>query len=148
MLIGVTDHYTYGYKDLPSLLELSGVQETLLLEKSPCFFWSPGLPAMEMDKVLNTADLLPTVLNLMGIPRDYDYLGNDAFDQGYAGYVSFSNGSWICGDTAFDAAGKKLISISGDQQTVTAQFQQEMADRVQEFIRINNLILESDYYQD
>ena len=148
VIIGVTDHYTYGYKDLPSLLELSGVQETLLLEKTPCFIWSPGLPAMEMDKVLNTADLLPTVLNLMGIPRDYDYLGNDAFDQGYAGYVPFSNGSWICGDTAFDAAGKKLISISGDQQTVTAQFQQEMADRVQEFIRINNLILESDYYQE
>ena len=75
-------------------------------------------------------------------------LGNDAFDDGYGGLVPFSNGSWISGDTAFDAAGKKLMSISGDQQTVTAQFQQEMVDCVQEFIRINNLILESDYYQD
>ena len=148
VIIGVTDHYTYGYKDLPSLLELSGVQETLLLEKTPCFIWSPGLPAMEMDKVLNTSDLLPTVLNLLGVDTAYDYIGQDAFDDGYEGFVPFSNGSWISGDTAFDAAGKKLISISGNRHTVTGEFQKEMADRVQEFIRINNLILEADYYQE
>ena len=103
---------------------------------------------MEMDKVLNTSDLLPTVLNLLGVDTAYDYIGQDAFDDGYEGFVPFSNGSWISGDTAFDAAGKKLISISGNRHTVTGEFQKEMADRVQEFIRINNLILEADYYQE
>ena len=61
--------------------------------------------------------------------------------------MPFSNGSWISGDVAYDSAGKKLISVSGNQQTVTAEFQQKMAETVQEFIRINNLILEADYYQ-
>ena len=147
VIIGITDHYTYGYKDMESLLSLSGVEETILLEKTPCFIWSPGLEPMEMDKVLNTSDLLPTVLNLLGIRSPYDYIGRDAFDESYDGFVPFSNGSWIFGDTAYDSAGKSLISISGDRQTVTAEFQKEMAERVQKFIQINNLILESDYYQ-
>lgn len=147
VIIGVTDHYTYGYKDTASLLELSGVEESILLEKTPCFIWSADMEAMEMDKVLNTSDLLPTVLNLLGVESEFDYIGSDAFDESYEGYVPFSNGSWICGDIAYDASTKEYISISGQQQTVTAEFQKVMADKVQEFVRINNLILESDYYK-
>ena len=148
VIIGVTDHYTYGYKDMDSLLELSGVEETILLEKTPCFIWSPGLEAMEMDKVLNTSDLLPTMLNLLGVESPYDYIGHDAFDGDYEGFVPFSNGSWIQGDIAYDSGTKKVISISGAQQTVSADRQKKNAETVQEFIRINNLILESDYYQE
>lgn len=146
VIIGVTDHYTYGYKDTASLLELSGVEDTLLLEKTPCFLWSPGMEPMEVDKVLNTSDLLPTMLNLLGVESEYDYIGQDAFDESYEGFVPFSNGSWIYGDVAYDASTGKLISISGQQQTVTAERQAEMAETVQEFIHINNLILETDYY--
>ena len=148
VIIGVTDHYTYGYKNMDALYELSGTGETLLLEKTPCFIWSPGLQPMEIDKVLNTSDLVPTVLNLMGVESPYDYVGQDAFDERYEGFVPFSNGSWISGDLAFDSGKKKLISISGTQQNVTAELQKEMADVVQGFIRINNLILDADYYQE
>jgi len=148
VIIGVTDHYTYGYKNVEELQKLSGTNETILLEKTPCFIWSPGLESMEMDKVLNTSDLLPTMLNLLGVESPYDYIGHDAFDERYDGFVPFSNGSWISGDTAFDSAGKKLISISGNRQIVSAEYQKEMADTVQEFIRINNLILDADYFQE
>jgi hypothetical protein len=129
------------------LLKLSNVEEEILLEKTPCFIWSSDLSAMEMDKVLNTSDLLPTMLNLLGIDSPYDYIGHDAFDESYPGFVPFSNGSWICGDTAFDSGSQELISISGNQQTVTAEYQQKLAATVQDFIRINNLILDADYYQ-
>lgn len=147
VIIGVTDHYTYGYKDMDSLLKLSGVEDTLLLEKTPCFLWSQDLQRRNVDKVLNTSDLLPTLLNLLGVESPYDYIGHDAFDPEYAGFVPFSNGSWISGDVAYDTAAKKYLSISGRQQTVSAELQQTMADRVQDFIRINNLILEADYYR-
>ena len=148
VIIGVTDHYTYGYKNMEELLKLSGTDETLLLERTPCFIWSPGLEPMEMDKVLNTSDLLPTMLNLLGVESPYDYIGHDAFDDRYEGFVPFSNGSWISGDTAYDSGSKKLISISGNQQNIPADFQKEMAEKVQEFIKINNLILDADYYQE
>ena len=148
VIIGVTDHYTYGYKDLDSLYALSGTKENLLLEKTPCFIWSSGLEPMDVDKLLNTSDLLPTVLNLLGIESSYEYIGQDAFAEGYAGFVPFSNGSWIVGDTAYDSGKKQYLSLSGTQQKITAEFQKEMANTVQEFITINNLILESDYYQE
>ena len=147
VIIGVTDHYTYGYKDEDSLYALSGVTEELLLEKTPCFIWSADMEAREVDKVLNTSDLLPTVLNLMGVDSGFDYIGRDAFDESYDGFVPFSDGSWIYGDVAYDAGSEQVISISGDQQMVSAGLQAEMADRVQEFIRVNNLILETNYYK-
>ncbi len=145
VIIGVTDHYTYGYKDMDSLLELSGVEDTLLLEKTPCFIWSAGKEGMEMDKVLNTSDLLPTVLNLLGVESPYSYIGHDAFDEAYEGFVPFSDGGWISGDAAYNASTGEVLSISGKQQLVTGEFQTAMAEKVQEFIRINNLILETDY---
>ena len=147
VIIGVTDHYTYGYKDTASLLGLSGVTEELLLEKTPCFIWSSSLEPMEVDKVLNTADLLPTMLNLLGVEREYDYLGSDAFNESYDGFVPFSNGSWIYGDMAYDAKNKRYFSVSGQQQVLSAQTQQELAQRVQEFVQVNNRILDTDYYR-
>ncbi len=147
VIIGVTDHYTYGYKDMESLLELSGVRETILLEKTPCFIWSPGLEPQKVDKVLNTSDLLPTVLNLLDVDSPYAYIGHDAFDEGYDGFVPFSNGSWIYGDTAYDANKKTFLSIEADARPLSAREQEMLASRVQTFIRINNLILETDYYQ-
>lgn len=147
VIIGVTDHYTYGYKDMPSLLALSGVQEELLLEKTPCFLWSADLTPQKVDKVLNTSDLLPTVLNLLGVESDYEYIGSDAFDANYPGFVPFSNGSWLYADTAYDAGSGRLLSVSGRQHTVPGELQRELDAAVQQFIRINNLILETDYYQ-
>ena len=147
VIIGVTDHYTYGYKDMESLLHLSGVKEELLLEKTPCFIWSPGLEPKKVDKVLNTSDLLPTVLNLLGVESPYEYIGSDAFNERYPGFVPFSDGSWIYGDVAFDAGEQRYLSVSGVHQTVSGTLQQELDRSVQEFIRINNLILETNYYR-
>ena len=146
VIIGVTDHYTYGYKNEEALLELSGVDEKLLLEKTPCFIWSADLEPMEVDKVLNTSDVLPTVLNLLGIDSPYDYIGSDAFDQRYDGFVPFSKGSWIYGNAAYDASTKKLLSIDGSELALSQETRKEIDRRVQQFTRINNLILDVDYY--
>jgi len=146
VIVGVTDHYTYGYKNEKALLELSGVTEKLLLEKTPCFIWSKDLQPRKVDKILNTSDLLPTLLNLLDAENGYSYIGTDAFDERYDGFVPFSNGSWIWGDTAYDASKKTYFSISGEQHTVTAETQKQMQSKVQEFVNINNQILQTDYY--
>lgn len=148
VIIGITDHYTYGYKNEKALLELSGVDETLLLERTPCFIWSADLQAQKVDKVLNTSDLLPTVLNLLGVESPYSYLGSDVFDDRYDGFVPFSDGSWIYGDAAWDAKEKKLFSATGKPVTLSQEAQKAVSQRVQEFVRINNLILDVDYYKE
>ncbi len=146
VIIGITDHYTYGYKDEPELMKLSGVDHKLLLEKTPCFIWSADLQPREVTKTLNTSDFLPTILNLLGISTGHGYLGQDAFDDGYEGYAIFSDGSWINGDVAYDAGKKKTISLSGQPMTDTAGLEEKMSVLVTEYVAVNNLILESDYY--
>ena len=147
VIIGVTDHYTYGYKDMDTLLSLSGVEAPILLEKTPCFIWYPGCEAMEVDKILNTSDLLPTVLNMLGLKPGYDYIGHDAFDPAYGGFVPFSDGSWISGGYAYDLASDTLIPLEKGTAAPDQEDMEEMARRVHWFTDTNNLILETDYYK-
>ena len=153
VIIGVTDHYTYGYRhddgttDTEMLMALSSVQKELLLEKTPCFIWSADLQPMEISKTLNTSDLLPTVLNLMGVDSPYRYIGHDAFDGGYDGFVPFSNGSWISGNLGYDATENLLFTLDGTEPAPDPDFVSDMHLRVQEFVENNNLILKTDYYK-
>lgn len=147
VIIGVTDHYTYGYKDEESLLALSGVEEQLLLEKTPCFIWSADLEPVEVSKTLNTADFLPTLLNLLGVEPEYNYIGSDAFDESYEGFVPFSDGSWITEDVAYDAGSDEILYLEENIPVVSEQYREIMAHKVAEFTKINNLILEMDYYE-
>jgi len=75
-------------------------------------------------------------------------MGSDAFDETYEGFVPFSNGSWIGGNTAYDVSTKKTISLAGEETSVSDAFRAEMDVKVQTFIDINNLILETDYYRE
>ena len=147
VIIGITDHYTYGYKDTETLYDLSGTEEDLLLEKTPCFIWSPDLDPQEVEKTLNTSDFLPTILNLLDVQTEDDYIGRDAFDAEYEGFVPFSDGSWISGDVAYDAGSGEVIYLKEEIQ-VEETFLEEMCEEVSEFVYINNLILETDYYEE
>ena len=149
VIIGVTDHYTYGYKNEEELYAHSGVDHSLLLEKTPCFVWSADGPAITVEKTLNTADFLPTMANLLGFSGQYDYLGQDAFDPNYEGFVIFPNGSWIRDGVVCEIAigGKTNIVQNESGQEITEDYLKEMAQKANEFIKISNLLLTSDYYR-
>lgn len=150
VIVAMTDHYTYGYQNDADLLKHSGLQdgEQLLLEKTPCFIWSHNGPQMEVTKTMNTADLVPTVLNLMGISTDLNYLGQDIFDPAYIGYAIFPDGSWICEGVACvtdnDRQYKIIQNTSG--KTPTEKNIQQMNEITDEFILISNLMHLCDYY--
>ena len=148
VIVGVTDHYTYGFDDVQKLMELSGVDEEFKLEKTPCFIWSADGPAMEVTKTLNTSDLLPTVLNLMGIQSPYNYLGRDAFDSQYIGYALFSDGSWIVNGTLWRPEyGDEMKLLTDDAKLLTEQ-ERELIDSFREtYGQISNLLLTTDYYK-
>jgi hypothetical protein len=73
-------------------------------------------------------------------------MGQDAFDPNYPGYALFPNGSWVSQGIAYNVSGNRLMILSDDAPEATEEFRKEMSDTLMEFIRINNLILESDYY--
>lgn len=144
VIIAMTDHYTYGYENMDELYAHSGVDSTLLLEKTPFFIWSADGPAIEVTKTLNTSDFLPTVLNLLGIDSPYSYLGQDAFDPAYQGYALFPDGSWICDGVAWQD-GK--ILMNEQNRTVSQEEVDAMAALSEEYRAINNLLLTCDYYR-
>lgn len=147
VIIGVTDHYTYGYKEMDELLAHSGVENTLLLEKTPCFVWSADCEAMEVDKVLNTSDFLPTMLNLLGIDSPYHYLGQDAFDPNYEGYAYFPDGSWITAETVCEINDNGDPVLIRSEKFISEEQMQEMTDKILKYINVSNLLLTSDYYK-
>ena len=127
------------------MMEASGVQDLLLLEKTPCFIWSADGPDVTVEKTLNTADLLPTVLNLMGVDSPYSYIGQDAFDDRYIGYALFPDGSWICDGVAYSAETEEVLILE-EGKNADPQRMEAMGSAVNEFVYISNLILETDYY--
>ena len=149
VIIGVTDHYTYGYKNKEELLSLSNVDHDLLLEKTPCFVWSADCPELTIEKTLNTADFLPTMLNLLGFDSPYKYLGQDAFDPNYEGFALFPDGSWICDGVVYavSGGGQGQIIQNSTNKEVTQEWLATMHEKSQGFIRLSNLLLTSDYYQ-
>ena len=144
VIIGMTDHYTYGYKNMDELYAHSGVTEDLLLEKVPCFVWAADGPDMEVDKLMSTADFLPTILNLLGVDSPYNYLGQDVFDDSYPGYVIFPDGSWIRDGLAYQN-GK--IVMNQKNRTLSQDEIDEMAKISEDFRVISNLLLTCNYYQ-
>ena len=148
VIVGITDHYTYGFDDVQKMMELSGVTEEFLLEKTPCFIWAAGGPAMEWQKTLNTSDLLPTVLNLMGIDSPFRYLGQDAFDNRYVGYALFPDGSWIVNGTLWRPEyGGNTQLLTEDAKPLTEEEMEKMNAYLVEYGQISNLLLTTDYYK-
>lgn len=148
VIMAITDHYTYGYLNMDELYAHSGVDDTLLLEKTPCFVWSADCLRAEVTKTLNTADFVPTMLNLMGIDSPYYYLGQDAFDPDYQGYALFPNGSWISDGVVYStASGKGEILQNTKGREVSEDYIAQMNRKTSEFIHVSNLLLTSDYYK-
>ena len=143
VIVAMTDHYTYGYKNMQELYAHSKVDSDLLLEKVPCFIWAADKPSMQIDKVLNTSDLVPTVLNLMGIDSPYNYLGQDAFDANYKGYAIFPDGSWVCDGVAWQNGN---ILMNTRNQSVSQEEIDAMAKISQQYRNVSNLLLTSNYY--
>lgn len=146
VIVAFTDHYTYGIKDEALMMARSGVDDTLLLEKTPFFIWSADMPSRRVDKTLNTADILPTVLNLLGVDSPYKYIGKDAFDNSYVGYALFPNGSWVSQGVAYSVNSKRTFVLQ-DGARITDEMLAEMAEKVSAFVNTNNLILQTDYYK-
>lgn len=145
----MTDHYAYGFQDVETMMALSGVDDELLLEKTPCFIWSAGGPDMEVEKTLNTADLLPTLLNLLGVDSPYRYLGRDAFDPRYPGYALFPDGSWIYDGIVCrpDGTGEMEIVANAKAQVLPQEELAEITSLALQYVQVSNLLLATDYYR-
>lgn len=137
VIVGFTDHYSYGL-DSDKVLKLRGNLENEILERTPFFIYSPSLEAVEVTKVTSALDILPTLINIFGFEKNEYYLGNDAFDDNYTGLVYFPNGSWYDGNIYYKP---------GDLYPAEIQDYIESINRyIMKVTDINDYVILTDYF--
>lgn len=153
VIVALSDHYPYGYNDTEQLLEYSDATDILSLDNTPCFIWSADITPMRVNKTLNTSDILPTILNLLGIDTDFNYLGRDAFDPNYVGYAFFADGSWasegvLCKKNIDDKVSDISVIQNKYEKEINEEWLVNTTQAAQEYALISNLLLISDYYDE
>ncbi len=93
------DHYCKYLTDTDFVMALKGAWDERSICRTPFFIYSCDQAYTPVSKVTGSADMLPTLFNLMGFSYDPTYLaGSDAFSD-YGGFVAFRDYSWYDGET-------------------------------------------------
>lgn len=140
VIIAYTDHYCYGLNDKDLLHTLSEANSSSILERTPAFIWYKGCESVEVDKICQTVDWVPTIANLYGLDVSPYVMGSDIFDATYEGYAIFPDGTWLT---------KDAYIVNGIVHWNNGMSDKEIADMnafVQKFYAANEAILSSDYY--
>lgn len=97
VIVLATDHYVYGYSDSEYVaIKKNVINDRKELQNTPFVIWSKDLEHEKVDTILDTADILPTVLNLLGINYEPNkYMGTDVFSESHDDFVWFADGTFI-----------------------------------------------------
>lgn len=139
VLVLVSDHYAYGYEDQDYIKEIKGTDNQYLLQNVPFIIWSKDIKAKEIDTLMDTADILPTLFNMMNI--DYNpnyYSGTDVFSESHEDFVYFSNDIFYDGETLYDGT-----NIKDDKK----EYANEVISKINRKIKLNNSFILSDYFK-
>ena len=140
VLVLATDHYAYGYGDQSLIEEYKNTNNTYLLQNVPLVIWSPDLEHEDIDILMDTADILPTLFNMLGISYHPSYyVGTDIFSENHENFVYFSNDVFYDGKTLYDSnAGVENATVDVD----------ETMKKIKTKIKLNNNFIISDYFKD
>ncbi len=147
MIVLTADHYPYGLAN-EDFHELAGEEVDMSFEcyRNSFICYVPGLDApVQVDEYCSSIDILPTVLNLLGVEYDSRLLaGKDVFSDAPHMAVLYDR-SFITKDFRYNANSGELIthdpSISIDKVTL-----QNYLNYVSNTFTLSSAVLASDYY--
>ena len=101
VIVLASDHYVYGYSDTDYVaLKKDVINDRKALQNTPLVIWSKDMSHKDIDTILDTADVLPTLLNMLDIKYNPNaYLGDDVFSSTHDDFVWFSDGAYISSKT-------------------------------------------------
>lgn len=145
MIVLSTDHYPYGLPD-ECYDELAGHSVDPVFEKYQNSFicYLPNMQAVEVEKYCSSIDILPTVLNLLGVQYDSRLLpGKDVLSES-EGIAILADQSFLTAELSYNAATGTAVRYDGaavDQEKLR-QLINDVANR----FTLSNAILDNDYY--
>lgn len=141
IIVAFADHYLYTLND-KTILDQYKETGNNLINHTPFFIWSYDAENLIVEKTNSQIDILPTVLNLLGISyREEYYIGKDIFDNDYSGYVFFSDYSWYDGNVYVED-GKVIIGENTDKEYID-----ETNEKINRLIMQNDLTLKYDFFR-
>ena len=146
LIVLTNDHYPYGLSE-EQYNELAGKKVDVTFERFRNSFicYVPGMKDVFVDSYCSTVDILPTVLNLLGVEYDSRLLaGVDVMAPGDHAAI-LSDGSFITEGFRFNAETGEVITdphSSDPDVSVVEKFKTEVSNK----FGVSNRILNSDYY--
>jgi phosphoglycerol transferase MdoB-like AlkP superfamily enzyme len=128
VLVLFADHDAYGFSDKNYLSEVKGTNNIYLQQKTPLIIWSKDIKHEDIDILMDTADLVPTIANMFGLEYDSKfYLSTDVFSNNHDNYVYFSSGFTLDSDGNF--------------------IDNNSSNKGNEMINYNKYLLKTDYFR-
>lgn len=140
------DHYPYGLTDA-EISEFLGhpVDPTFERYQSTLVLYNPGMEPRTVDKPCWSADIMPTLSNLFGLPYDSRLLtGRDIFSTA-SPFILFEDRSFITDRVRFNAVTGEAVWAEG--QTPDETYLAAMRQAVAAEFTADARIIETDYYR-
>lgn len=140
------DHYPYGLTDA-QLSEFVGhpIDPTFERYRSTLVLYTPGMEPQAVEKPCWSADILPTLSNLFGLPYDSRLMtGRDIFSDA-APFILFEDRSFITDRVRFNAVTGEAVWTDG--QTPDEAYLTAMKQAVSAEFTADARIIETDYYR-
>ena len=141
------DHYPYGLtinemKERATYIN----DEKFDIHKNNLIIWNSQIKTpIKIDKYASSLDILPTVLNLLGIEYDSRLLMGTDILSNSEGIVIFNDRSWITKYGKYDAIKGKFTEY------INLEEKQKYIDEINEIVKnkfnASRLILETNYYK-
>ena len=115
------------------------------IDHTPFLIWSANMKGKIINKTSCQLDILPTVLNLFGIPfQEKTFIGRDIFDNNNSGFAFFDDYSWIDGKILVN--NEKIVKLKNiSDNEIDKKYILNKNQEVRERFKQNDLTLKYDY---
>lgn len=139
VIVVYTDHYAYGYSDQEELLALNKEAGDEIMYRVPAFIYSPGIKPLKVTKPTQTADLLPTLVNLFNLENNNCYIGSDALSDRNTGFAYFGNLAWM---------DDEMYYVPSNAEVAPEDKERVMAgnEKTKKSLDINDIVIVGDYF--
>ncbi|MGM0397211.1 MAG: LTA synthase family protein [Bacillota bacterium] len=151
LIVISSDHYPYGLT-LEELAELSGgeVETNFELYRNSLILYAKGMEPQTVSEPASSLDILPTLLNLMGLEYDSRLLmGRDVFSH-KPPLVIFFNRSFITDKGSFNSDTGEFVPSEAFKEVAEEEMQRYrkiVSEHIDAKFLYSGWILQTDYYR-
>lgn len=141
VIVAFADHYLYTLTDQNILAQYKETDNNLI-NHTPFLIWKDGMKKQTIKEVTSQLNILPTTINLFGLEYHPNYyIGSDALNPDYNGYVFFSDYSWYDGNVYVEGG---VVTNGKDIDPASLEEKNHYINYV---IKKNDLTLKYNYFK-